>query len=60
MYGSSDQGFCLVVFYTASFGVPHRKKPPPPLVVHYSLGFTAYKAESGGVFFLCGTPKDAV
>ena len=30
------------------------------LVVHYSLGFTAYKAESGGVFFRCGTPKDAV
>ena len=30
------------------------------LVVHYSLGFTAYKAASGGVFFRCGTPKDAV
>ena len=30
------------------------------LVVHYSLGFIAYKAESGGVFFRCGTPKDAV
>ena len=27
------------------------------LVVHYSLGFTAYKAESGGVFFRSGTPK---
>ena len=30
------------------------------LVVHYSLGFTAYKAVSGGVFFRCGTPKDVV
>ena len=30
------------------------------LVVHYSLGFTAYKAASGGVFFRFGTPKDAV
>ena len=29
MYGSSNQGFCLAVFYTASFGVPHRKKIPP-------------------------------
>ena len=29
MYGSSDQGLCLVVFYTASFGVPHRRKTPP-------------------------------
>ena len=50
MYGSSDQGLCLVVFI-------HRKRV---LVVHYSLGFTAYKAVSGGVFFRCGTPKDAV
>ena len=56
MYGSSDQGFCLVVFYTASFGVPHLRV----LVVHYSLSFTAYKAASGRVFFRCGTPKDAV
>ena len=30
------------------------------LVVHYSLSFTSYKAASGGVFFRCGTPKDAV
>ena len=29
-------------------------------MVHYSLGFIAYKAASGGVFFRCGTPKDAV
>ena len=27
------------------------------LVVHYSLGFTAYKAASGGVFLRCGTPR---
>ena len=27
------------------------------LVVHYSLGFTAYKAASGGVFLRCETPK---
>ena len=27
------------------------------LVIHYSLCFTAYKAESGGVFFRCGTPR---
>ena len=27
------------------------------LVVHYSLYFTAYKAESGGVFFRCGMPR---
>ena len=25
------------------------------LVVHYSLGFTAYKAASGGIFLRCGT-----
>ena len=25
------------------------------LVVHYSLGFTAYKAANGGVFLQCGT-----
>ena len=49
MYGSLDQGLCLVVFIHQSI-----------LVVHYSLGFTAYKAASGGVFFRCGTPKDAV
>ena len=27
------------------------------LVVHYSLGFTAYKAASGGVYLRCGTPR---
>ena len=27
------------------------------LVVHYSLGFTAYKAASEGVFLRCGTPR---
>ena len=27
------------------------------LVVHYSLGFTAYKAATGGVFLRCGTPR---
>ena len=26
------------------------------LVVHYSLGFTAYKAASEGVILRCGTP----
>ena len=26
-------------------------------MVHYSLGFTAYKAASGGVSLRCGTPK---
>ena len=26
------------------------------LVVHYFLGFTAYKAASGGVSLRCGTP----
>ena len=41
-------------------GVPHRRKTPPlavlywNLVVHYSFGFTAYKAASGGVFFDVG------
>ena len=30
------------------------------LVVHYSLGFIAYKVANGGIFFRCGTPKDAV
>ena len=30
------------------------------LVVHYSLGFIAYKAANGGIFFRCGTLKDAV
>ena len=35
-------------------------KYPYLLLVHYSLGFTAYKAASGGVFFRCETPKDAV
>ena len=33
-------------------GLPHRS-----LVVHYSLGFTAYKAASGGVYLRCGTPR---
>ena len=27
------------------------------LVVYYSLGFTAYKAASGGVLLRCGTPR---
>ena len=27
------------------------------LVVHYSLGFTAYKVASGGVYLRCGTPR---
>ena len=27
------------------------------VVVHYSLGFTAYKAASEGVFLRCGTPR---
>ena len=27
------------------------------LVVHYSLCFTAYKAESWGVFLRCGMPR---
>ena len=27
------------------------------LVVHYSLGFTAYKAASRGVFLRCRTPR---
>ena len=27
------------------------------LVVHYFLGFTAYKAASGGVSLRCGTPR---
>ena len=30
------------------------------LVIHYSLDFIVYKAASGGVFFRCGIPKDAV
>ena len=29
-------------------------------MVHYSLSFIVYKAASGGIFFRCGTPKDAV
>ena len=32
IFGCTDlrtKGFYLVVFYTASFGVPHRKKTPP-------------------------------
>ncbi|KAK4591488.1 hypothetical protein RGQ29_021620 [Quercus rubra] len=33
---------------------------PDFIVIHYSLDFIAYKAASGGVFFRCGTPKDAV
>ena len=27
------------------------------LVVHYSLGFTAYKEASGGFYLRCGTPR---
>ena len=32
-------------------------RSPACLVVHYSLGFTAYKAASGGVFLRCGSVK---
>ena len=41
-------------------GRQQQRKKRSVLVVHYSLGFTAYKAASGGDFFRCGTPKDAV
>ena len=44
---------------------PTSKRNPPhllpyklwSLVVHYSLGFTAYKAASGGVSLRCETPR---
>ena len=65
MYGSSDQGFYLVVFIHRILWSPTSKENPPTcclrvLVVHYSLDFIAYKAANEGVFFRCGTPKDAV
>ena len=36
-----------------SFFFPYLQ-PNTPLVVHYSFGFTAYKAANGGVFFDVG------
>ena len=73
MLGSVLGMFCNVLgmLYNV-LGVPHRRKPPhllpyklwsqessvPPSFVHYSLGFTAYKAASGeGGFLRCGTPR---
>ena len=69
MDGSSGQGFLPCnLLHRILWSLTSKENPPTyclisceaSLEVHYSFGFTAYKAASGGVFLRCGTPKDAV
>ena len=47
---------CCLISYEAKGVVYHQVSIYGSLVVHYSLGFIAYKAASGGVSPRCGTP----
>ena len=48
---------CCLISYESKGVVYHQVSIYGSLVVHYSLGFTAYKAASGGVSLRCGTPR---